>query len=257
MEKTRKAIIYSSIANYGTTLISFATTILVARLLTPKEIGTFTIASALVMVIAEFRIFGAAGYVIREKELTEEKIRIALGLTVLISWSFGCLILASSYFLAKYYAVPELTVLFSILSISFFIVPYISIPYAIYSRNLDFKTQFNLKLISNVVAFIVIMLLISLKFSFYSLAIGQIIKELTVLACVIYYWPEQMVVWPKFRKVREVAYFGVYVSASNFIRRATASIPDMIIGKLGSTVDVAMFSRGLGFIRFLSQTPLR
>lgn len=255
MEKTRKAIIYSLIANFGTTVISFTTTILVARLLTPEEIGTFSIASALVVVMAEFRILGAAGYVIREKVLSEEKIRIALGLTLLISWGFGCFILASSYSVAEYYAVKELAAVFSILSIGFFLAPFSSIPFAIYSRNLDFKTQLNLRLISNVVAFFVTMLLIYLEFSFYALAIGQVIKELTVLAGVIYYWPAQMVVLPKFRKFKEVASFGVHVSVSNFIRRAAVSVPDMIIGKLGDTAQVAMFSRGLGFIQFLSQTP--
>jgi O-antigen/teichoic acid export membrane protein len=35
---------------------------IIARLLTPEEIGTFAIASAIVMIMSEFRLLGAGAY---------------------------------------------------------------------------------------------------------------------------------------------------------------------------------------------------
>src|SRR5690554_7299878 len=87
----RRAVLYSSVTRYSMRFMGLFSTMIIARLLTPEEIGTFAIASAIVMVMSEFRLLGAGAYLVREQELTEEKIRSATGLTVLISWGLGLL----------------------------------------------------------------------------------------------------------------------------------------------------------------------
>src|SRR5690606_42003822 len=85
----RRAVLYSSVTRYSMRFIGLGSTMVIARLLTPGEIGTFAIASAIVMVMSEFRLLGAGAYLVREQELTEETRRSAPGLTVLISRSQG------------------------------------------------------------------------------------------------------------------------------------------------------------------------
>lgn len=75
MSKVRRALLFSFLTRYGGMLIGLASTMIVARLLTPDQIGTFAIASAIVMVISEFRLLGAGMYLVRESEMTEEKVR--------------------------------------------------------------------------------------------------------------------------------------------------------------------------------------
>ncbi|PVY78312.1 O-antigen/teichoic acid export membrane protein [Tamilnaduibacter salinus] len=229
----------------------------VARLLTPEEIGTFAIASAIVMVMAEIRLLGAGAYLIRESEITPAKVRSTLGLTLIVSWSMGLLVLLSALPAARFYELSELGWIFAILSISFFIAPYISIPMTLLARNLCFKHQFRILAASSIISSATTIGMVLSGFSFWSLAVGQLLNPLSQFLIFCLYRPYLMQYWPSFRNLKPIARIGIFNSLTFLIRRATVAAPDMIIGKAGSTRDVAMFSRGLGFIEFVSQTVIK
>jgi len=254
MKGIRQAVIYSSVSRYSMKFVGLVSTMLVSRLLTPEEIGTFAIASAIVMVMSEFRMLGAGGFLIREKELTPEKVSSVLGLTLIISWSVGLVILASAWPVARFYGLPELAWIFAILSVSFFLAPYISIPASLYSRSMDFRIQFRVQFITTVAGFVSTIGLILLGFSYYALALGQSLAVVLQFLLFMRKLPPDMQLRPSFRGLGQVASFGVFNSLANLLRRATITVPDMVIGKLGTTVQVGLFSRGLGFITFVSQT---
>src|SRR5690554_620249 len=107
MASVRRAVIYSSLGRYLLMFIGLISSMIIARLLTPSEIGVFAVASSLVMIMAEFRVLGANAYLIREKELTNEKIRSSYGLTLLVSWFMGLAIIASAFPLAGFFEIKE------------------------------------------------------------------------------------------------------------------------------------------------------
>src|SRR5690606_12248372 len=123
-------------------------TMIVARLLTPAEIGTFAIASAIVLIASEFRLLGAGMYLVREQDIPPEKIRSALGLTFLISWGLGLAIFISAPWAAEFYELPDVANIFRILSVSFLLAPYISIPTALLQRNYKFDVLFRVTLLA-------------------------------------------------------------------------------------------------------------
>lgn len=254
MSRIRQAVIYSSLSRYGLRLLGLVSTMLVSRLLTPEEIGTFAVASAVVMIMSEFRMLGAGGYLIREEVIDESKVRSALGLTLLISWGVGFLILVSAIPLSRFYDLPAIAPIFIILSLSFFLAPYISLPVALLSRHMMFGVQLKVKLLAAITGFIATIGLILLGFSYYSLAIGQVASVVVTFVLFIWFRPTEMVWLPRFNDMKPVASFGIFNSLSNFFRKSQETLPDMILGKMGTTAQVAMFSRGLGLVNFLSQT---
>ena len=256
MSRIRQAVLYSFALRYAIQILALASTMLIARLLTPDEIGTFAIASSILMIISEFRQLGAGTYLVREKEIPRSKIRSALGLTFVMSWGAGILIIASAYWVAQYYRIPAIADIFLILSVSFFIAPYISIPTALLQRDYHFKTLFNISLISAFLGTIITVVLILLEYSYYGLAIGQTSKVLLELILVIYYWPKNMPVVPSFKNLGMVARVGAFTSLVSFLRNAHLTAPDMLLGKLGNSVQVALFSRSIGLVEFLSQTVM-
>lgn len=254
MENVRQAVIYSSISRYTVKLFGLISSIVVARLLTPAEIGTFAIASAIVMVISEFRLLGAAAYIVREKTITPEKVRSSLGLTFLISWSMGIAIYLTAPYVAGFYELPPIETIFRILSLSFFLAPYISIPSAILSRSFSFKTLFYIKVSGTICAFASTVTLIMMGYSYYALAWGYTIGIMVSCITVLFFWPDMAPAIPRFRGLKPVALLGIYTSVTNLFRKATITIPDMVLGKLGTTTQVGIYSRGLGFVDFLSQS---
>ena len=245
---------YSSATKYSTQLIGLASSMVIARLLSPEEIGTFAIAGAIVLVMSEFRLLGAGAYLVREQELSDEKIRSATGLTMLISWSLGMLIWLGAPWVADFYRLQSLSVIFRILSVSFFVAPLISIPTSMLMRSFRFKELLLVNLCTTLANVVITIGLILAGFSFYALAWGYTLSVLVELLILMYYKPHGMPWGPSFRHIREIARFGIYTSLAGFFRRGVMTIPDMIIGKLGTPIQVGLFSRGLGFIEFVSQT---
>ena len=254
MAKVRQAILFSFATRYSAMIVGLLSTMVVARLLTPEEIGTFAIASAIVMVMSEFRLLGAGMYLVRERELTREKIRSAMGLTVLISWGMGLAIWAVAPAIASLYGLEPITTVFRVLSLSFFLAPVISIPTALLTRDFLFRKLFVIRIITSLVNLVCTVSLILMGYSFYSLAWGYTLAVVAEFLLVYFHRPEGMPWAPSFRHLAPIARFGIYNSLAGFFRRGVVTAPDMIIGKMGTTTQVGLFSRGLGFIEFVSQT---
>lgn len=229
---------------------------IVARLLTPDQLGVFAIASAVVMILSDLKLLGAGEYLIREAEISESKIRGALGLTVLISWGLGFVVAASGQWMAAFYEIPALIDLFYILSLSFLLSPFISITVALANRSFNFSVVLQVNLISSLVALVATVALIKLGFGIYSLAWAIVIRAVVEMLVVMSN-PATTVFWrPQFRDVGRVAKFGAFNSTASVVSKGIQIVPDLVIGKLGTTTQVGLFSRGLGFVDFLAKTLL-
>lgn len=235
-------------------ILGLVWTMIVARLLTPEEIGTFAIASALVMVLSEFKLLGAGAYLVREKEINNKKIKSALGLTVLISWGLGIAIFISAPFIADFYELSPVETIFRVLALSFILAPFISIPTAIYQRGYSFKILFYSKISAKIIGLSSAIIFILLGFSYYSLAFGQVTIVIVEFFILFVFWPKGSPRLPSFYGLKPIVSFGIYSSFANILKKATVTIPDLVIGKMGTTHQVAIYSRGLGFVEFVSQT---
>ncbi|WP_153637445.1 oligosaccharide flippase family protein [Marinobacter salsuginis] len=252
MPSIKQAILYSSLGRYLLMAIGLASSMITARLLSPEEIGTFAIASSVVMIMAEFRMLGANAYLVRQAEVTIEKIRSAYGLTMLVSWGLGLVLAVASLPLAGFFEIEGLAAVFLILSISFLLAPYISIPDALLVRNYRFREITTINVTSSVIQLALVIALIKNGFSFYSLAIAQAAQIFVQFVLSLYFTRDVKVYVPRFTGMREIAKLGIFVSVGHVVRKAQQTFPDMLIGKLGSPTQVGLFSRGLGFTVFIS-----
>jgi len=253
MASVRQSVMYASVSRYLLVAIGLLSTVIIARLLTPSELGIWAIGSSMVMILSEFRLLGAGIYLVREPELSETTIRSALGVTYLISWSMGAALVLASPFVAEFYEIASLEPLFYLLSVSFFLAPFVSIPSALLERAMDFRTLGIIWVSGVAVGLVVTIAGILLGLSFHALAVGLGANTMTqvILANAMV---EQRYWWPRFHRILPVVRLGVYSSASGMMKKSLLNVPDMIIGKLGTTTQVGLFSRGLGFVEFLASS---
>ena len=253
MHKVKTAIINASITSVLLQAIALCSAMVVARLLTPAEIGTYAVVAALVMILSEFKALGAGVYLVREEQIDTAKVRSALGLTVLMSWLLAAVILLLALPIAGYYRIEEAPLLLLILSSTFVITPYVSIPYALLVRAMAFGQLRNIKLLSALVSFIATLGFIVLGFSFYALALGYALGfAMQLLLLTTLYRPLEMHYRPKFRHMTGIASLGLITTGAEFMKRASQVMPDLVVGRMGTTFEVGIFSRGQGFVQFLS-----
>lgn len=254
MSKVHKAVMYSMSSRYIGRVINLISIVLIARMLTPDELGIYAIAATIVLISGEFKSFGAGSYLIREKELDQALIRNALGLSILISWGVGFALILSSEYISHYFGKGDLEGLFLILSIAFFFSPHISIGKSLMSREFEFRRIFIIEVSSQIAQLSSAIILILFGFSYFALAWSGAICYAVELLAVILLRTEGFVVIPQFNDVKKLAKFGVFVTTASVFRKVSENFPDLIIGKVGSSAEVAFFSRGAGFLNFLTAT---
>ena len=95
MTSVRRSLAFALAESQLTFAVQFATAIVIARLLTPGEIGVYSIAFVALSIAHVLRDFGVVSYLIKEPELGVEKVRAASALSFSLSWTIAlaCLLL--------------------------------------------------------------------------------------------------------------------------------------------------------------------
>lgn len=249
----RQALLFSSLSQYLVKIIAFVSVVVFARLLTPEELGVFAIASSLSMLVTEIRLLGTSNYLVREKSLSIETVQQGLGLTLLISWGLGALILVLAPFIASYYSIHDLGQIFSILALGFFIAPFVSVISSLLSRELKYQTLMFSRLVTQLITFAVSLTLVLAGYSYFGLAWGVVAGAVAQFIVLNFAKPAMFVWKPKFTGLRKIVKFGLLSSGTNLLQRFDATLPDLVIGKMGTPANVAMFSRAGGLLTFTTQ----
>lgn len=239
------------LGQYSTQLISFPATAILARLLSPDEIGVFAVASSIAYLAVEIRSFGVGEYLIREKEVDDNKLRSVLGVMMIMSWGLALILMGGAHWLAQFYDEPDLRYILWIIAIPFFLAPHSSVPFAILAREMKFDTILKINLIGCLARHVSSIGLVLLDYGYWALAWGTLIGVVAEFLMITYYRPGAMPWLPAFANVRHVFQVGFQISFAKVLYSTSQNASDLVLGRMASMADVGLFSRGLGLIQFI------
>jgi len=249
----RKSVWITFFSTNAATAIQFGVTVILSRLLTPSEVGIYSITVVFTGIIAVFRDFGVSSYLQREKELTPEKIRSALGLLLTTSWSLATFIFLTSGYVADYYGQPGIQKVLHVLTISFALVPFASFFYALLARNLEAGKQAIVNGVSTIAYSVSCITLAYLDFSYMSLAWANVVNISATIVCYAFLRPKDVPCIPSFAGWGAPAKFGGGAILGNLIDRVYGAVPDLVLGKINGPHDVGLYSRANGLVGIFSQ----
>jgi O-antigen/teichoic acid export membrane protein len=249
----KKTLFWSFLAEYSVFCVSFIVSLVMARLLTPAEFGIFAIAMTLTELLVLMRQFGIGRYIVQVKELNEDRLRSALGIMILLCWSFALIIFLAAPAVSKLYGHSELKLVMQVMAISFLLVPFSQPGIALLERKLKFQTTMAIAFIATLVNGAVAIICAFYGLKALSLAIATVAMQVTMLISVLVVRPEAQVFKPSLSKWREVLGFGGYVISSNLIAYLGTSAPTAVLGKLVDIASVGLFSRAIGLMAMLRQ----
>ncbi len=253
MTSVRISLLISLAEKYSVTVINIGSTVIIARLLTPLEIGVYSVGLAFVAIAHTLRDFGVGNYLIQEKDLTENRIRTAAGLTLLLAWSLALLLALGSSVIADIYNKPEMRSVLLILSLSFVIIPFSSPTLALLRRNMAFKALYQIRIVSAIVHAGVAVGLAWQGYSFESLAWASLAGVTTTAVIAAFHRPKMGIIWPNLVEWRHVASFGGKSSVDALITQIGMNAIDLIGGRLLGFAAVGLFSRAQGLISMFSR----
>jgi O-antigen/teichoic acid export membrane protein len=109
MRTIRSSLVISFVTRYTSLILTLAGSIIIARLLTPEEIGIFAVGAVIIGFAQTMRAFGVGSYLVQEKELNEVKIRAAFMVTLCMAWIMGVITLAVAPWAGDFYKAPDVS----------------------------------------------------------------------------------------------------------------------------------------------------
>lgn len=243
MTKLRRSLVINFLTSSGAALLQFITSIFLARLLSPSEIGVYSMAMVFVGIAHMFRDFGVPSYLQREANLTPEKIRSAIGVMFASTWSMALILYLASGAIGAWFHEPATIPIIRLLAIGFLLIPFGAVTHAMLVRELAADKQAVVSAASTVSYCISCVGLAALGCGTLSIAWANLISNAVTAVLYIPYRPPGLPWMPSFRHWKGIANFGLATLLTNTLNALSNSLPDVLLGKLSNARAVGLFSR--------------
>lgn len=246
MTSVRKSLALSFAQRNASLIIQFVSTLIIARLLTPHEIGIFSIGAVIVSFSHIVRDLGVSNYIIQERELTRDRIKSAQTIVWITSWSLALLLYLLASWAGEFYAEPGVTLTMQVIAISFLLLPFGAITVALLTREMAFGKILVINLCSTTAQSATAIILASSGFGFISLAWSAVAGAMVAVIGSILCRQRDQPWLPGIREWRRVFSAGTKLSGTSAFYEMGLGGPELITGRTLGFEAVAYFSRGFG-----------
>lgn len=252
MADLRRSLLITFCSSSGSAFLHFIVSLILARLLSPHEIGVFSMTVVFVNIAHMFRDFGVATYVQHERDLSIDKMRSAMGVMFVTSWTIALMLYLLSGLLGAWFDEPAMEPVMEVLALGFLLIPFGSITQSLLIRELAADKQAWIHGAGTLSYCISCLLLAWLGFGAISLAWANLANILASILVCLLLRPPGMPWRPSLRHWRNVVHFGAGTLASNCADAVNNALPDILLGKLGSASHVGLFSRANSTVSIFS-----
>lgn len=248
----QRAFVMSSIERYYGFVLAFVTTIVVSRLLTPAEVGQFSIAMSVAGVAYVLREFGASNFLIRAPRLEAHHESCAFGMTLVLGVGLGITMLLVAGPIASFFSHAEIATLLSILSINFFLLPFGVVNFALIQRAMRFDLAARIGMIAASLGAAVSMGLAWQGFGAFSLAWGAVALSVATAALTVLWGPGRLFVRPRLKGTSELLAFGYKTTLLTMLWEVGRHFPEFVAGRLLGFTAAGLLSRAGGLVTNVS-----
>lgn len=239
----RRALFWSLSTQIANFFIQFGGTVIMARLLNPHEFGIFAVAVAVMGALQSLTIFGVSTYVVRETDLTPEKLDTAFTINAIVCFMVFALLMIAG---AAYLALSEEAGIGHVL-IVMSVTPLLSIPSfrptVMLQRELDFK---GISIIGTFAAFVGAATMISSALagaSFMSQAYGIVVTGALGSLGVVLIGATHFSMRMSLAGWRSIARFGFRLMSISGVSVASTRLSDVIVGHVLGVASFGLYAR--------------
>jgi len=224
-------------------ILNFASSVVIARLLSPHEIGVYAIAMAVIGILATVQTFGLHGLIIREPKVTPTVVRTAFTVNAAISLALSGLIVLFSQVGGSFLREDGVRRVM----LALWPLPLIGIldflPASRLERAANFRAVALVGLTRGVVSQGTTILLALQGQSYMSMAYGQIAGALTGAAAFNVIGRDFISLQLGFREWRRVLAFGLNSVSIFGVHSVTARISEALLGRIVGLTALGLYSR--------------
>ena len=239
-------------AKWAVQIVSWASTLIVARLLTPADYGLFGMAMVFLGIVEYISEFGIGAAIIQGHDLAPQHIARLSGFSVAVGFGSWALTAATAPLIAAFFGEPDLTRVIIVLGVSFVFSAFRAVPAALMSRDLQFR---RLAVAETSEAVVLILLTLGMAAAgqhYWALIIGMVGSRFVGAVVVNTMRPQPMAFPSPFADIARSVRFGAYVVVSSLAWYAYGNADRVVLGRLLGKVALGDYAVGFN----LASAPL-
>jgi len=228
--------------------LSLASNIVLARLLTPEQIGIYSVSLAVIGIAQVLRDFGIGNFLIQEKDLSEGHIRTAFGISLLLGGILFALVFLAAPWAGSFYGQDQIVETMRISSLNFVVLPFCTISLALLRREMKFARLIVVNLTAASTAVVISIVLAYHGYGPNSIAAGAVAGN---IATGIGAWLARAgrpLLLPGLDQWRALVRFGGQSSLTGVVTSISMDANDLVVGKVLGFFSVAILSRAQGLM---------
>jgi O-antigen/teichoic acid export membrane protein len=234
-------------AQYASFIIQFVASVIISRyFLAPAEVGLFSIALALAIMISVLQDFGITRYVAGQPNVDERKIRVSATIAIVFAWGVAALILAVAWPMAHFYGDMRLVPLLALIAASYLLTPFGTVSTALLARAMDYRSICVINVGSALAGGVTMVGLAAYGFSASSLAWAMIVQAAVKSLLAQSIRPIKPTRWLTRVEAVPILKFGSASMALSISGAIGMKSQDLVVGRMFTLGSVGIYSRATG-----------
>lgn len=246
MSSVQRSILFSAADRYGSLILFFLATAVLSRLLSPAEFGVYAVVNAVALVItAAFQEFGGGSYLIQKRELSDEDVRSAFTITLVISGAIAVVLFVLADYLSRLFGQSGLKEGIEVSALNFLLLPFSGTISALLRREMKFGALAICNFASGVAIALISIGLAMAGFSYMAPIWGGLAGNVILTLALLAGRRNLNVLRPSLLKYREIVGFGLYSSGVSLINVFYNLAPQLFLARILGFASVGLYSRAV------------
>ncbi len=203
-------IAWTAGVKWSSQLLSWASTLVVARLLTPSDFGLLGMAVVYLGLVTVLSEFGLGTAVITLRDLNDEQVAQINSVSVLFGLVGLALSCAVAVPLGKFFRAPQLPLVVVVMSATFVITAFRTVPYSLLQKEMRFKVLAIMDGLQAVAQALSTVMFALLGLRYWSLVLGGL-SAATVSTAMPLAWRPHGFAWPRLGSIRHALTFSWHI----------------------------------------------
>lgn len=253
-KKATSGIFWSAAERFGQQGCGFFVQLVLARLLAPEEFGLIAMVAVFVALCRGIADAGFHEAIIQKRELDESLIATVFYCNLSLSALLTVGLWGAAPFIAEFYEQEQLTLLLRVLSMALVIDGFARIQLSLLQREMLFRKLATATLVATLASGIVAVVLALKGLGVWAL-VWQVILQRCFVAVLVWWqsnWRPKLLF--SVASLKEIMPFASRMFASNLLNNIFQQLYVLVIGRLGTPVDLGYYQRADSFKRLASTT---
>lgn len=247
--QVRSAVIWRSGTQIAGQMLTWGSTFVVIRVLSPGDYGLFAMTQVVLVLLNMLNGYGLASALIQRGDATRRAQRQLFGMLILLNLTLAIVQFACAPLAAAYYRQPIVADLLRVQALLYVATPFIALPYALLARAMDFRKQARVNFVSGLAGAVTALVGASLGWGVWTLVGAPVV--LFGVRAVGMTWAARSLMWPcfDFRGAGDIARYGGVMATGQIFWFLQSQADVFIAGRLFDPHVLGIYTTSL----FLTQ----